>query len=483
MSSPATIQMPRRPRSLAGPVVLIVMGVVFLLGTMGMLHWLTLGRLYAQYWPILIILWGVIKLVEHQRAQHEGLRASGIGVGGVFLLLVVIVTGLIASQARHVNWEGLHDQIGIDDEDLSGIFGQSYNYSDEMKQDFPSGGNLKVISDRGAINIIPSDEKQLRISINKKVHADNQQDADKYNLATRPQVSVSGKDVTVNANTEAAGEHGVSTEMNIYVSRNAAVVISSRRGDVSVSGRDGNVEISAQHGDTTVEDIKGNATLSLQHSSAKISNLSGDLSIDGRVNELSASNIKGAVRLTGEFMESVKLAQAGKGVTFRSARTDLQFTKLDGTLDLDSGDLRANGLQGPAHLSTRNKDIRLEGVSGELRLDDTNGSVEVLMQKVGNLQIDNKNGDIQVSLPTQAAFRLDARAINGEIESEFNEIKIDNGDKQATASGTVGNGTAALHLNNEHGSIQIHKGTASAAAPPEPPKPPHDEEQPEPTEN
>src|SRR6476661_2390745 len=101
MSSPAAIQAPRRPRSIAGPVVLIVLGIVFLMGTMGMLHWLTLGQLYARYWPVLIILWGVIKLVEHQRAQREGARATGIGVGGVFLLLFLIITGLIASQARH----------------------------------------------------------------------------------------------------------------------------------------------------------------------------------------------------------------------------------------------------------------------------------------------------------------------------------------------------------------------------------------------
>jgi hypothetical protein len=49
MSSPVTVQAPpRAPRSLAGPVVLIVIGVVFLLGTMGVLHWSHLGRLYAQ---------------------------------------------------------------------------------------------------------------------------------------------------------------------------------------------------------------------------------------------------------------------------------------------------------------------------------------------------------------------------------------------------------------------------------------------------
>src|SRR5438309_5425593 len=103
MSSPAQGAVGRPNRSFAGPVVLIVMGVVFLLGTMGILHWYDLGRLFAHYWPVLIILWGVIKLAEHMRAQQTGTRSSGIGVGGVFLLVFLIAAGLIASQLSGVN--------------------------------------------------------------------------------------------------------------------------------------------------------------------------------------------------------------------------------------------------------------------------------------------------------------------------------------------------------------------------------------------
>ena len=485
MSSPVAFQAPRPPRSLAGPVVLIAIGIVFLLGTMGMLHWGALWRAYGQYWPILIIVWGVIKLVEHQRAQSRGVRASGIGVGGVFLLLFLICTGLIASETRKVDWQGLHDQIGIDDEDFGNWFGgQSFTYTDSMTEAFPAGSSLHVISDRGAIKVIPSDDKQIKVEINKKVHADNQQDADKYNLQTKPEITSSEKTVTVNANTQRAGEHGVSTDLNIYVTAGAAVMISTRHGDVTVTGRSADVEISAQHGEVTLEDIKGNANLSLQRSSVKASNITGDLSIDGHVNEVSATNIRGACRLTGEFYENVKMAQIGKSAIFKSGRTDMELARLDGSLEMDSGDLRADAVSGPVRLTTRNKDVRLQAVSGDIRLDDSNGAIEISVRKVGDLQINNKNGDIQVNLPPQAAFRVDARALNGEIQSDFGQLKVDNGENQATASGAVGNATATLKLNNEHGTIEIRKGSAQARAPErpshEPPEPP---EPPEPTEN
>jgi DUF4097 and DUF4098 domain-containing protein YvlB len=449
-------------------VVLIVMGIVFLMGTMGVLHWHMLGRWFAQYWPVLIILWGVVKLIEHQQAQREGGRASGIGVGGVFLLIFLIVAGLIATQASRVNWSGLHDEIGWDDQDFGNLFGNTYSYTDQISQAFPAAGSLHVVSDRGAVNIVVADGNQLKVDIAKKVHAENQQDADKYNAGSKPQITVSDKVVTVNANTQGAGQHGVATDMTIAVPRKVPVTISTRHGDINVTGRDASLDLSSQHGEVMAEDISGNVSLNLQHSSAKVSNVSGDVSVDGRVNDITVSNVKGAARLTGEFMESVHLSQIGKAVMFKSSRTDLEFAKLEGNLDLDSGDLRATSASGPGRLITRSKDIHLDGMSGDLRLEDSNGVVEVLVRKLGNLQIDNRNGDIQLALPPQAAFRIDARARNGEIQSDFGELKIEKAHDQATAAGTVGSGNVSVRLNNEHGTIEIHKGTVEAVVPPPP---------------
>src|SRR3984885_6798406 len=126
---------PIRPRrSLAGPFVLIVLGTVCLMATMRVLSIGRLAHLFANYWPALLIVWGVIKLIEHQRAQREGYRASGIGGGGVVLVIMIVVFGLIATQIEHVNWSGLHDQFNFDDSDFNNIFGQSYNFNDHLDQ-------------------------------------------------------------------------------------------------------------------------------------------------------------------------------------------------------------------------------------------------------------------------------------------------------------------------------------------------------------
>src|ERR1035441_7983605 len=69
---------PRPPRSMAGAVVLILLGLMFLMGTMGIFNWHGLTMLFGRYWPALLILWGVIKLIEHEQSKRAGLPGRGI---------------------------------------------------------------------------------------------------------------------------------------------------------------------------------------------------------------------------------------------------------------------------------------------------------------------------------------------------------------------------------------------------------------------
>jgi len=481
---------PPRHRSFAGPFVLIVIGVVFLLATMGVLSVGRLAHVFASYWPALLIIWGIIKLVEYQQAQREGTRARGIGAGGIFLVIMIMVFGLIATQLERVNWSGLRDNFNFDDSDFNGIFGDSYNFNDHLEQDFPAGASLKVINNRGAVAIHASDDNKISVVVRKRIGADSQNSANKYDSETKPTITAIGGQVTVDAKVEGAGDHPVETDLDISVPGKAAVSITSRRGDVNVAGRTANVEISTQHADTSVEDVTGSVKVTQEKGSVKIEQVTGDVHVDGRVSEVSVADIKGSVQLDGEFQESVKVARITKAVSFKSSRTDMEFSRIDGSLDLDSDDLHADEITGPLHLTTRSKNIRLENVVGDVRLQNENGTVEVGMRTMGNVQIENRNEDVQLSVPDKAGFRLDAVSRGGEIQTDFSELHVNNGEHEATATGSVGNAGSHIVLNNEHGGIEINRSSASAPKPPLPPEPgkagralPAPKEKVEPTEN
>ncbi len=458
---------------MAGAIVLIIIGGLFLLGTMGILNAHGLVALFGRYWPALLILWGIIKLMEHEQAKRAGLPGRGIGVGGVFLMLFIICGGLVATGVSRVNWGGLRDQLQIDDNDFDDIFGgQTYDYSGDLNTDAPAGMTaLRIFDDRGTITVNVSDDKKIRVSWRKKVRSDSQQKADDINHKTDVTISPADKVMTLNANVQAAGDRIVSTDIDVYVPRNTDLAITSRRGDVTITGMTGSLDINNQHGEVDITDQTGNAALNIESSAARIQHLKGDVTIQGRAKEVDVEDITGAVRLTGEFMESVRLVRVSKTVDFHSSRTDMQFAHLDGRLDLDSGDLRADSLSGPMHLSTRSKDIALEGLSGDLRLEDTNGTVQVGVYKPGNIQIDNRKGDVQITLPPGTSMRAEARTREGEIETDFEEIKVQNEHRSSSASGSIGTNGPKLAINCEKGTIEIRKGTVAVTAP-MPPTPP-----------
>jgi len=457
MSSPGVVPTRRFRRSFAGPIVLIVIGLVFLLRNMG--YHLPIFHVFARWWPLLIILWGLVKLIEYFQARREGYPPPGIGAGGVVFLIFLVMLGIAASQATRVNWNALGDEMQID-QDVFTVFGSNYNFTDELQQPFPADASLRVVSDRGRVTVNSWDQKTIKVSVQKRVIANNEPDSRKINESSRPIFTQDGRVLTLNANTGAAmGGGRVQSDLEIYLPKNASVEISTKRGDIVVHSRLGDIKASSTRGDIDLQDVTGNAALDLHRGSLKAARLSGDLSVEGRLEDTDVSDIGGSARFNGEFFGQMNLSKIAKSVSFKSSRTQLDFARLDGDLKLDSGDLRATSAAGPLSLTTRSKDIHLEDISGDLRVENSNGAVEVRAGKLplGSIEIGNRKGDIEVILPARAAFQLDARTRRGDIRSEFGDLKLETSKGSTTGSATVGSGGPRLQINSDYGNIDIRK--------------------------
>jgi DUF4097 and DUF4098 domain-containing protein YvlB len=322
----------------------------------------------------------------------------------------------------------------------------------------------------------------MHVTVHKRVNAEDQSDADKWDKSTQPKIIANGQVIMLDSNTQGAGEHWVATDLDVALPRKASVVVLTQHGDVSIMGRDGNAEVSSQNGDVAVTDLNGSLSLNLDHSSARISQVSSDVTIKGRSQDVSIEDVKGTVHLDGDFMESVKLSRIAKPVSFKTTRTDIGFSALEGYLNLDSDNLEASNVLGPFNLRTRSKDVMLNGVSSDVRVENENGAVEIHVNKLGGLDVHNAKGDIRIFVPQHAGFELDAQARDGEIQSDFTQLKIDNGDQRSSATGSVNGGGPRMVLTNEHGTIEVRRGVAVSAPAPNPqPKVPGSPE--EPTEN
>jgi DUF4097 and DUF4098 domain-containing protein YvlB len=476
---PAPIPPPYRyRRSFAWPIILILIGGIFLAKNFGfrfpIWHW------FGHWWPLLLVLWGVIILIENTASNRMGYPTRRLGAGGIVLIVLLICLGASAHYSSDIDWNGVRDQLQMDD-DLGGFFGTAYNFEDTLEQAFPANATLRIVCDRGALNIMPSEDGIIRVAVHKKLYAQNQNDANKYNQGSKPQIESTGGTVVLNANTDGAGDHGVQTDMDIQVPAGTALDIASKRGDVTVSHRKADVKISLQHGDVSLTEVAGPVKISLEKGSIRASQIGGDVDVTGHVDNVTIDEVAGAVRLDGDFYEDIQLSKIAKTVILKTSRSDMELASVPGDIEIASDQVRGNDVMGPSRVVTGSKDIHLEDVSGDLQVQSTNGDVEVTTggKQAGKLSLNTQHGDVALTLaaktppdkvnvstqhgdvtltlPPNAGFQINAGTRKGGITSDFGAIKVEASEGASQATGTVGNGVSKLQVNAESGDIKIGK--------------------------
>lgn len=447
---------PQRPRSIFGPIVLVAVGIVLLLATTGRISMHSFGWWFAHYWPVILIVWGIAKLAEYMWAKQKGYPPPRLGAGSICFLIFFILFGITATRMAGVDWSGIRNAIESDsDVDTWDFFGSGYDFTDNFAVAVPNATQIRILGNRANIRITASQDNQAHLVLHKTLHSDSESDAGHLNESTRPKFQQQGTlwilDIT-------GGDYDKGRfNLDLQLPRKAALSVSTRVGDVSVSGRTGSLDASSDHGNVSADDVTGNAALHLKHGNLTVSKITGDVTVDGTISDSSFSDVGGVVTLNGTYWGDMQMSHIAKPVHFLSTRTDLQFTRLDGDFNMEPDELRASGIVGPFKLVTRSKGVHLEDVSGDIHIDDRNASVEVSAKGApGNIDVANVHGEIDLSLPANSGFQLDAQSVGGEIQSDF-DVNVDNKDNTATARGAVGKGGPEVHLKADHGTIQIKK--------------------------
>jgi DUF4097 and DUF4098 domain-containing protein YvlB len=456
MSSP--IQTPYyrpRPRSIVGPLVLITIGVVFLLRTTGVISFQSFHTWFAHYWPLLLIIWGAAKLLEHLWARQRGEPTPRLGAGGIVLLVFFILVGMGTTQTANWNWRGIGDEMGADS-DWGNWFGQHYDFTDNFAQPLTGGSEIKILSVRGDINVTASDDNQAHVVVRKSVRSDSQESANRLNESTQPKFIQQGNvwllDLT-------SGDfERARFDLDLQLPQQITLSLSTRRGNLSVSQHDGNIDLTTDRGDLSADNVKGSASLHLRRGSVNVKQITGNVQVDGEVDDGTVSDVSGTLDFNAGYNGNVELSHIGQRLHFKSIRTDLQLAKLDGEISMGHGDLRASSVAGPVKLTTRSNEVHFEDVSGEVEVENRNGLVAIRPKApLGNIDVSNAHGGIELDLPASAGFRLDAQSTNGNIDVNDFGINVDNQRRDATARATIGKGGPDIRLRTDRGSIQVRK--------------------------
>lgn len=442
--------------SLVGPLLLIGIGTVAFLMTTHHINSGHFWQWYGRWWPLIPIAAGVILALESLAASGS----SRIRLGGGVVILGIFLAFLgIAASHNQFNWPSIGDQFDLGNGvNLSRMFGTKHEASEQVQHTLPANATVIIQNPHGDVAVSSSGETdsmdQLRLTLNKAIYSNSDSDAQRRIRGLEPLITSNGNTVVVHMPTS----DNETADMEVTLPAKVNLQIRAGHGDVSVNGRQAAVDVSADHGDMTLSAITGPVRAAMHQGDFAAGNIQGDLNLDGRMDDVSISRVTGSVTLNGDFFGNVHLENVHGAMHLHSSRTDCQIAQLGGSMSLDGDALTIDTATGPIAVATHAKDVSLRHVTGEVRVQNSDGSVEVTARNpIGAMNIENRNGSVQLTLPADAKFSVQATANYGEVHSDFNLVTRTT-DDHSTLSGSVGTGGPVIHIVAEKGDITLHKG-------------------------
>ena len=215
--------------------------------------------LIAKYWPILIIFWGLSKLIDyfHAKSHPEAAPRSLFSAGEVVLLIILLIIGSILSKTLLRPWGEWPSVMGMSDQQFAEIFFNSYTFTQRVSQEVEGSPHLLVVNRRGNVEIRGSDQKNIGAVIQETVWAENESAARK--IADRLQfhfVEHSGQyELSSNLDSLSSSGRTMRLDMVIRVPLSATAEVTVDDGDVNVSGLKGNQTLTTRRGDVQVNNV------------------------------------------------------------------------------------------------------------------------------------------------------------------------------------------------------------------------------------
>jgi hypothetical protein len=462
-----------RRGSIVGPILVISVGVIFLLVQMGKIASPTVWNFYGHWWPLLLIGAGVIVLLEwgfdqfiHRDPTHPYARRS-LGGGVVWLLILFGIVGLCAegtiggSTPFNLHFNG---------SDFDQLMGDKHESDQTLAQPFPASGSLRVDNPRGDVTISgTSDDNQIHIILHKEIYSRSDDDAANKAQRLTPNLSPDGNGLQLSL----PAMDGARADLIVTVPATSSNTVNANHGDVHLSGLRGPVNITANHGDVELSAVTGPVTAHLENGDSDFSahSVTGSLSLEGKAKDVTIADINGDVRMQGDFFGDTQLEHIRGAFRFHSSRTDFQLARLDGQASFSDDDLSADQALGPVVLTTRNRNITLDRISGDVTVTNKNGKVDVTSAPpLGNISVENRNGEVSVTLPDQASFNVHADTTDADIENDF-ALPVLSQDTHKSLTGTVGKGNATVRISTTQEGVSLKRASIQPLPPLPPPAP------------
>lgn len=461
-----------RRASLIGPLLLIVIGTVFLLNNL--VPDLSVMSFAAEWWPVALIIWGALRVIEITAWKSKGKPLPQNGLSGgewtFIVFLCVIGSALFAAHQYRDRWPVRIHSGGLD------MFGENFDYPQSEQSLAGVGKTPRVLIEnlRGNARVVGGDTDAVKATGRLSVRSLQQKDADKVSRDCKLEVVRQGDLIVVRTNQDRApSSTKVNADLEITVPRGSTVETRGRYGDFEIIDIGGAVNVDSENAGVRITNPGGNVKVNTRDSDIiRIVNAEGTVDISGRGQDVELESIAGQATINGSYRGEMTFRNLAKPVRVEEQRGELRCERIPGTVSMSRGEFSGNDVIGPVVIRGQSRDVELSNFSDSVEVSVDRGDIDIRPGRtpVAKMDVKTRGGNITVALPESARFSMEATTDRGDIDNNYGSpLRQDSTGKSARLEGSVGSGPM-LRIHTERGTIHVHKG--GDMAPPPPPAPP-----------
>ena len=201
-----------------------------------------------------------------------------------------------------------------------------------------------------------------------------------------------------------------------------------------------------------INSVSGDLTLANIGGAAKAETVSGDVTLEKIGGALKGKTVSGNVTVMG----------AAKGAYCKSVSGDVKVDDVNGDAELYtvSGTIKAGSVKGSITAENTSGDVKLIDVTDAkvIKAKTLSGDVDYVgvIYSDGSYNFKSHSGDVLLTVPSDAAFDLEAKTFSGSIESDF-EITLTGKISKKELKGSVNGGGATLEVKTFSGDVHMKK--------------------------
>ncbi len=369
----ARLQADHAKSSLLGGIFWTAIGVIGLLDFLGVVSFFSF---FGSYWPGLLILFGIGKIIDFYRFSG-GLqfRASEV-VGVLVLMLLGFVAGKIGALdpgfRAFADWP--HSWV-FHEQDRARARIESHQETSAVGIE-----SVQIENRFGDIQIESGLEAKIDVGLTAVVRGESERRANEIGRKIELSLQREGKLVKIGTNRAEAQDrdYPLSTHLRVLLPKQTQVNVNNENGGVTVQGIGAAVQVANSYGPVTIELITGPVDAKNRYAATTVRNIKGDVTIENRRGHIRVEEVTGNVK-AGTDYETVDAEQINGQLDIDNHFGDVRVRMAEGPVTIKSpgSGVDVSNIKKSVYIENSHKDVRANELADTLELETSYGGVSL----------------------------------------------------------------------------------------------------------